>query len=286
MKPIPKIERRCHVRFIGTFLFLSLTLLLQLLPPESAFAQQWKERDWQRASGNTSQFQNSFPDQNVTAVQTAFLQGESGNAPPRQVNRADYQEALPQPQRDLNTLDSNQPVWQGEEDKSFEAESGPLKWTKTIQKKFSSLDIKKVVGSLAIVIGGYLGFVWLMGKFGGESSKSLPREVSEVIGTSPLSPGQNLQLVRLGSKLLVLVSGDEGTHPVAEVTDPDEVEYLTGLCNKNGSSRTSAGNNVTMFRRALDRARSEGGSSEAAMDKAIRKLTELAGKTNRTDFEA
>lgn len=287
MKPIPKIERRCCVRFSGAFLFLSLTLLLQLLPSESVFAQPWEEGDWQRRSGNPTQFQNSFPDQKATTTQAAFLQAEHGNAPPSHVNTTDFQQALPQPQRDLNTMESNQqPVWQGEEGESFEAESGPLKWTKTIQEKFSSLDIKKVVSSLAIVIGGYLGFVWLMGKFGGESSKSLPREVFEVIGTSPLSPGHNLQLVRLGSKLLVLVSGDEGTHPVAEVTDPDEVEYLTGLCNKNGSSRTSAGNNVTLFRRALDRARNEGGSSEAAMDKAIRKLSELAGKTNRTDFEA
>lgn len=287
MKPIPKIERRNRVRFSGAFLLVGLAFLWQ---PESVLAQQWAEQDWQQASGNERQFQNSFPDQNSSSVRTAAFQVDPVRAPGSQVNHADHQQALPQPPRDPNTIYSSRPVWQGEELNDFEADSGPLKWTETIQKKFSSLDIKKVVSSLAIVIGGYLGFVWLTRKFGGESGKGLPKEVFEVVGTAPLNPRQNFQLVRLGSKLLVLVSGEEGTSPVAEVTDPDEVEYLTGICNQKGSSRSSSGsgngNNVTLFRRALDRARNEGGSSEAAMDKVIRKLSELAGKTNRTDFEA
>ena len=287
MKPIPKIERRNRVRFSGACLFFGLTLLLH---PEHTLAQQWSEQDWQQPSGNSGQFQNNFPDQRSTSVRTAAFQGDPGSSPVGQIDQADHRQVLPQPQIDLNTIDRSNPVWQGEEVVDFEADSGPLKWTETIQEKFSSLNIKKVVSSLAIVIGGYLGFVWLTRKFGGESGKGLPSEVFEVVGTAPLNPKQSLQLVRLGSKLLVLVSGDEGVSPIAEVTDPDEVEYLTGVCNQKGSSRSrsggGSGNNVTLFRRALDRARNEGGSSEAAMDKVIRKLSELAGKTNRTDFEA
>ena len=80
MKPIPKIERRCCVRFSGAFLFLSLTLLLQLLPSESVFAQQWVEGNWQRRSGNATQFQNSFPDQHATLVIQTLTEHGAGVA--------------------------------------------------------------------------------------------------------------------------------------------------------------------------------------------------------------
>ena len=287
MKPIRKLEPKKAVRYCGALLLFTLTLCFQ---SGVALAQSpWEEQPWQRASGNESQFQNSFPDQNGSAVRPAASQQPVGQpAHPSQVQHADHEQLLLEPGRDLNTLESQGPTWQGEELKGFESESGPLKWTKAIQEKFGSIDIKKVVSSLAIVIGGYFGFVWLTRKFGAQSDKGLPSEVFEVIGSAPLNPRQNLQLVRLGSKLLVLVSGDEGASPIAEVSDPDEVEYLTGLCDQKMPGRTTSGsgNNVTVFRRALDRARNEGGSTEAAMDKVINKLSELAGKTNRTNFEA
>lgn len=284
MKSILKLER-INRTACRALIFLALLLVAQ---PTTLFAQQPEGQDWQRASGNASEFHNNFPDQpNSQAVRTAFQVQPAHLNHDSTIQHADHQQLLPQPVRDFNTLEGQQPVWKGDEVVDFESESGPLKWTETIQNKFSSLDVKKVVSSLAIVIGGYLGFVWLTRKFGGASDKSLPSEVFEVIGTSPLNPKQNLQLVRLGSKLLVLVSGDEGVSPIAEVTDADEVEYLTGVClQKSGRSNSGGGNNVTVFRRALDRARNEGGSNEAAMDKVISKLSELAGKTNRTNFEA
>lgn len=111
----------------------------------------------------------------------------------------------------------------------FQSEGG---WGEKIAGIFGAGDdrFKKVFGSLAIVIGGYLGLVWLMRKFNISTNRGIPSEVIEVIGNAPFGPRKNLQLVRLGSKLLLLMNGPEGTHPVGEITDADEVEYLISLC--------------------------------------------------------
>ncbi|QEG24177.1 FliO/MopB family protein [Mariniblastus fucicola] len=119
----------------------------------------------------------------------------------------------------------------------FQANGG---WGEKIASVFSGGDdrFRKVFGSLAVVIGGYLAFVWLMRKFNLSNNRGIPSEVIEVIGNAPFGPRKNLQLVRLGSKLLLLMSGPEGTHPVGEITDAAEVDYLISLCNGKGTKAT------------------------------------------------
>lgn len=121
----------------------------------------------------------------------------------------------------------------------FQAKGG---WGEKIAGFFGGQDdrMRKVFGSLAVVIGGYLSFVWLMRKFNFSTNRGIPSEVIEVIGNAPFGPRKNLQLVRLGSKLLLLMSGPEGTHPVGEITDAQEVEYLISLCKGKGTRATSS----------------------------------------------
>lgn len=121
----------------------------------------------------------------------------------------------------------------------FQAKGG---WGEKVAGFFGGSDnqTKKVFGSLAVVIGGYLAFVWLMRKFNFSSNRGIPSEVIEVIGNAPFGPRKNLQLVRLGSKLLLLMNGPEGTHPVGEITDPQEVDYLISLCNGKGTKATGS----------------------------------------------
>ena len=104
------------------------------------------------------------------------------------------------------------------------------------QSFFGGADLGKMLGSLALVLGGYFGLVWVFRTFNG-ASRALPTEVLEVMGHAPYGPKQSLQLVRLGSKLLLLINGPDGTQPVGEITDPVEVEYLSGLCP--GTKRSS-----------------------------------------------
>jgi hypothetical protein len=60
----------------------------------------------------------------------------------------------------------------------------------------------------------------------------LPEEVIESLGRAPLIGRQQMQLIRLGRKLILLNVTPHGAEALAEVTDPAEVDRLTGLCQQ------------------------------------------------------
>lgn len=87
-----------------------------------------------------------------------------------------------------------------------------------------------VLSSLAIVIGLILASFWFYRKAAPTMSGALPKQVVQVLGRTPLAPRQQLVLLRLGSKL-VLVSNLHGeVRTISEITDPLEVDRLAGLC--------------------------------------------------------
>lgn len=58
----------------------------------------------------------------------------------------------------------------------------------------------------------------------------LPDNVVAVLGQTPFGPNQKLQLVRLGSKILLVTTSSAGTHTLGEITDPEEVLEIEALC--------------------------------------------------------
>ena len=90
-----------------------------------------------------------------------------------------------------------------------------------------------VVSGLAIVIGLFLVFVWLTKRAAPKSMLALPGEVVEVLGRAPLNSKQQMQLVRLGNRLLLLAMSTDSAETLAEISDPDEVERLTAICRQN-----------------------------------------------------
>lgn len=58
------------------------------------------------------------------------------------------------------------------------------------------------------------------------------RRAVQVVSRVSVSPRQQLVLVRLGERLLLIGSGADGMRTLAEVTDPDEVAALTGAAAK------------------------------------------------------
>ena len=98
------------------------------------------------------------------------------------------------------------------------------------QKGPGSLNVSKMLGSLAIVLGAYFAFVWVVRKISPAANTHLPPTVVQVLGRTPFGPKQYLQLVKLGSKLVLLIHGPDGTHPLGEITDPVEVEQLLCQC--------------------------------------------------------
>ncbi len=109
--------------------------------------------------------------------------------------------------------------------------SGAESWIEKLKTFAASSDIGRMLGSLALVLGLYFGFVWIMRKLSPSGNQNVPREVLELMGQIPFGPKRNLQLIRLGSKLLLIINSAEGSQAIGEITDPNEVEYLVSLCS-------------------------------------------------------
>ncbi len=90
-----------------------------------------------------------------------------------------------------------------------------------------------VFSSLAIVLGLFFLLVWLARCALPKSATALPSDVLEVLGRSPLASRHHLQLIRLGRRLLLVSVTAEGAETLAEITDPDEVNHLSGLCRQS-----------------------------------------------------
>jgi len=92
--------------------------------------------------------------------------------------------------------------------------------------------------SLAVVLGLFFAATWFMRRTAPRGSLAAPEEVLEVLGRVPLPGKQQLQVVRFGSKLVLLAATPDGVEAVSEITNPDEVQQMTALCRhgKTGSS--------------------------------------------------
>ena len=159
-------------------------------------------------------------------------------------------------------------------------------WFNTIKQKANSPDVQRMLGSLALVVGGYLALVVVLRKFGGGGQKGIPAEVVSVLGNLPYGHKQNLRLVRLGSKLVLLLNGPEGTHPIGEITDPSEVEHLAALCQGKRTARPSAP--LSNFRQAVQTAQPESGVRGITDDRLTQVINRLeqATRGGTANYEA
>jgi flagellar biogenesis protein FliO len=104
--------------------------------------------------------------------------------------------------------------------------------------------VVQVVGSLAAVLGAFFLIVWLLRRASPQRTGLLPSEAFEVLGRAPLANHQQAQLIRCGSKLLLVAVGGTGagaTTTLTEITEPDEVDRLVVLCRQPKGGAPSAG---------------------------------------------
>ena len=159
-------------------------------------------------------------------------------------------------------------------------------WFSTIKQKANSPDVRRMLGSLAVIVGGYLALVVVLRKFGGGGRQGIPSEVVSVLGNLPYGHKQNLRLVRLGSKLVLLMNGPAGTHPIGEITDPGEVEYLASLCQGKRTVRPAAPS--TNFRQAVQTVTADSGVrgiTDERLTEVINRL-EQATRGGTANYEA
>lgn len=97
-----------------------------------------------------------------------------------------------------------------------------------------------VLSSLAIVLGLFFAVVWLTRRSIPKASQPLPTEAFEILGKAPLTARQTVQLIRVGSRLLLLSVTADGARTLAEISDSQEVEHLSGLCQQSQPASISA----------------------------------------------
>ena len=90
--------------------------------------------------------------------------------------------------------------------------------------------IVTVITSLSIVLGLFAVVAWLMRRGMGAAGLSLPSEAVAVLGQLPLTGRQQILLVRIGPKLLLVSTNGETSSTLTEIEEPDEVDRIVGLC--------------------------------------------------------
>jgi flagellar biogenesis protein FliO len=95
-------------------------------------------------------------------------------------------------------------------------------------------------GSLALVVGLFLVFAWILRRTAPRGAAPLPAEVVEVLGRTVLAGRQQIQVLRFGRKLLLVSVTPAGSETLSEITDPDEVTRLLGFCQQSRPGSTTS----------------------------------------------
>ncbi|QDT69761.1 Flagellar biosynthesis protein, FliO [Planctomycetes bacterium MalM25] len=112
--------------------------------------------------------------------------------------------------------------------------------TTLLEWRPSSRTLTATGGGVAITVGLVLSFTWLLRSMMPKSARPLPRDVVEVLGRAPLGGKQTTQLVRVGSKLVLVAITPDGAETLTEITDADEVARLVAACDaKRGAGSTA-----------------------------------------------
>ncbi len=122
-----------------------------------------------------------------------------------------------------------------------------------------------VLGSLAVVLAVFFVFVWVTRSAAPKGMAPLSKEVVESLGRSPLLGRQQMQLIRIGNKLILLSVTSTGADTLTEITDPEEVDRLAGLCRQ-----AQAGSISETFRQVLAQATTESATPRRALRQARR----------------
>ena len=93
--------------------------------------------------------------------------------------------------------------------------------------------------SLLLVLGLIVAGGYFLARRGIRLPGMLPADVVPILGKRYLDARSSLQLVRCGSKILILAnSSQHGLRTLSEITDPHEVELLTEHCQPTATTGT------------------------------------------------
>ena len=99
--------------------------------------------------------------------------------------------------------------------------------------------IVSVGGSLFIVIAAFFLLAALLRKVSPKGNRPLPKEAFECLGRYFLTQKHQVQVLRMGSRIVLVSVMPDGVRTLAEITDPDEVVSFLGLCRRLDSNSAS-----------------------------------------------
>lgn len=105
---------------------------------------------------------------------------------------------------------------------------------------FKNNQTASIAASLLVVVGLFLIFAWVGKKNMKPGGGRLSKEIIQVLGKSQLSGKQQLELVRVGQKLLLLCVTPNGVETLTEITEPGEVERLLAIVRQDSPGSMTA----------------------------------------------
>ncbi|MCG8449907.1 MAG: flagellar biosynthetic protein FliO [Pirellulales bacterium] len=129
---------------------------------------------------------------------------------------------------------------------SRQAHDSPSEAPHNLKKPPTSFALPRVeslttaVTGLAIVVGLFMICMWLVRRGGPRPTSPLPAEAVAVLGRLPLANRNFTQLLQVGNKLVLVAVTPDGVAPITEITDPNEVARLLGICLRNRKQSTTA----------------------------------------------
>ncbi|MEC7604487.1 MAG: flagellar biosynthetic protein FliO [Planctomycetota bacterium] len=194
------------------------------------------------------------------------IESEGGSSPIRDHETTKLQEAASRhgddagPSRKYEPIPLRQPdeqVEQGSPGFTFKAPEGVVRNTAV---------------SLGLVLVLFLGVAWFVKRAQPQSHAMLPTGVVEVLGRVPISQKQQLQLVRMGPKLLLVSSSGSGMQTLGEISDPAQVEQMVAMCQAN-----RAGGITQSFRQVMGQFENENVQGFLGDQQAAREASDSAG---------
>lgn len=122
-------------------------------------------------------------------------------------------------------------------------------------------------GSLCVVLTLFFGLAWLTRRGLPKGHGKLPGEVIEVLGKTPLAKGQELQLIRVGARLVLICVTSSGSETLTEIVDRTEVDRLSTICRTNSPSSMTAAFNQVLTGVGREPASGFTGSSRTSADR-------------------
>jgi flagellar biogenesis protein FliO len=100
--------------------------------------------------------------------------------------------------------------------------------------------VTTVATSLAVVLGLFTLLVWFARKTNAKGRAPLLGHAVETLGRTPLNGRQEMHLVRVGNKLILLAVTPTSAETLTEITDPAEIDRLAGICRQDHADSITA----------------------------------------------